>query len=113
MGRVTEGQRAGQVAQEVEAAFRSVSATCGLGPAAAARLRAHPGAAGKIRPLAGTSLDYQRHVVGRLLAGDPNPFRPVAATLLVYDTVGFREVTSRLHRALGLVRQEAQYLGRQ
>jgi hypothetical protein len=55
--------------------------------------------------LAGTSPEYQRHVIGRALAGDQNPFRMTSATLLVYDTVAFREVTSRLHRALGMIRK--------
>jgi hypothetical protein len=61
----------------------------------------------KVRSLANKSPEYQRHVVGRAAAGDANPFRPTAATLLVYDTVAFREVVSRLHRAAGLVRREA------
>ncbi len=62
--------------------------------------------------LARTAPDYQRHVTGRAAAGDPNPLRPVAATLLVYDTVAFREVTSRLHRAAGMVRGEAALLAK-
>lgn len=66
----------------------------------------------KVRELAGTSPEYQRQVIGRALAGDKNPFRMIASTLLVYDTVGFSEVTSRLHRALGSVRKEASFLAR-
>jgi hypothetical protein len=66
----------------------------------------------KVRALAGTAPEYQRHVIGRAVAGDANPFRPTAATLLVYDTVAFREVTSRLHRALGMIRLEVAVLER-
>ncbi len=94
-------------------AFRTVVTNCGLSPRQDRQVRAYPGASEKIRSLAGTSPEYQRHVVGRLLAGDPQPFNPIAATLLVYDTVAFREVTSRLHRALGGVRKEADLLNRQ
>jgi hypothetical protein len=36
----------------------------------------------------------------------------IASTLLVYDTVSFSEVTSRLHRALGSVRMEASFLAK-
>ena len=64
----------------------------------------------KVRELAGTSPEYQWHVIGRALAGDSNPFRMLASTLLVYDTVRFGEVTSRLHRAKGAVRKEAALL---
>ncbi len=56
-----------------------------------------------VRELAGTSPEYQRQVIGRALAGDRNPFRMIASTLLDDDTVRFGEVTSRLHRALGSV----------
>ncbi|HEY2784430.1 MAG TPA: hypothetical protein VGJ05_05590 [Fimbriiglobus sp.] len=63
-----------------------------------------------LRELAGTSPDYQRHVVGRAADGDANPLRMIAATMLVYDTVRFGEVTSRLHRAVGSVRREAVFL---
>jgi hypothetical protein len=66
----------------------------------------------KVRELAGTSPEYQRHVLGRAAAGGANPFRMTAATLLVYDTVRFGEVTSRLHRAVGMVRKEAALLTR-
>jgi hypothetical protein len=66
----------------------------------------------KVRELSGTSPEYQRHVIGRAMAGDTNPFRMIAATLGVYDTVRFGEVTSRLHRALGSVRKEALLLAR-
>jgi hypothetical protein len=66
----------------------------------------------KVRALAGTSPEYQRHVIGRAAAGDSNPFRMIAATLLVYDTVAFSEVTSRLHRALGMIRKEVAVLER-
>jgi hypothetical protein len=66
----------------------------------------------KVRALAGTAPEYQRHVTGRAAAGDANPFRVIAATLLAYDTVAFREVTSRLHRALGMIRKEAAVLER-
>jgi len=66
----------------------------------------------KVRALVGTSPEYQRHVMRRALAGDTNPFRMTAATMLVYDTVKFGEVTSRLHRAVGLVRKEATLLTR-
>jgi hypothetical protein len=62
--------------------------------------------------LARTAPEYQWHVTARAAAGDVNPLRPVAATLLVYDTVSFREVTSRLHRAAGMVRGEAALLAR-
>jgi hypothetical protein len=98
---------------KVETAYQTVARNCGLRPAALARLQAHPQAAAKIDSLARTSPEYQRHVVARLLAGDRRPFEPIAATLLVYDTVGFYEVTSRLHRVLGSVRQEVQYLDQQ
>jgi len=64
----------------------------------------------KVRELAGTSPEHQRHVIGRALAGDPNPNKKIAANLLVYETVGFYEVTSRLNRALGYLRIEAQFL---
>jgi hypothetical protein len=61
----------------------------------------------KVRAQAGTSPECQRHVMGRAAAGDPTPSRMIAATLLVYDTVAFREVTSRLHRAAVMIRQAA------
>jgi len=61
----------------------------------------------KVRELAGTSPEYQQHVIGRASSGYNNPFCMIAATLLVYDTVAFKEVTSRLHRALGMVRKVA------
>jgi hypothetical protein len=64
----------------------------------------------KVRELAGTSPEYQRHVIDRALTQDSRPFRMIAATLHIYDTVAFREVTSRLHRALGLVRKESAFL---
>jgi hypothetical protein len=98
---------------KVETAYQTVARNCGLRPTAFARLQAHPQAAAKIGSLARTSPEYQRHVVARLLAGDRRPFEAIAATLLVYDTVGFHEVTSRLHRVLGSVRQEVQYLDQQ
>lgn len=66
----------------------------------------------KVRALAGTSPEYQRHVIGRAVSGDTTPFRMISATLLVYDTVAFKEVTSRLHRARGMIRQEAALLER-
>jgi hypothetical protein len=66
----------------------------------------------KVRQLARTSPEYQCHVIGRALASDTNPFQMLASTLLVYDTVRFGEVTSRLHRALGSVRKEAALLAR-
>jgi hypothetical protein len=66
----------------------------------------------KTRALAGTSPEYQRHVIGRAESGDSNPFRMIAATLLVYDTVAFSEVTSRLHRALGMIRKEVAVIER-
>ncbi len=66
----------------------------------------------KVRALAGTSPEYQRHVIGRAVSGDTNPFRMISATLLVYDTVAFAEVTSRLPRALGMIRKEAAVLER-
>lgn len=66
----------------------------------------------KVRELAGTAPEYQRHVIGRAAAGDPNPFHSIAATLLVYDNVAFKEVTSRLHRALGMIRKEVAVLER-
>ena len=80
-----------------------LTATCGA--AAGRRVAADPGRfpADQVRALAGTAPDYQRHVLARAAAGDPAPFRMTAATLLVYDTVRFGEVTSRLHRAVGLV----------
>lgn len=63
-----------------------------------------------VRSLARTSPENQRHVVGRALAGDPDPFLKTALSVLVYETVAFREVVSRLERALGLLRAEAAYL---
>src|SRR4051794_7384556 len=112
MGRAAKTHEEDLNDPKVRAAFRSVASACGLGRAESRRLRAFPGAAGEIRSLAGTAPEYQRHVVDRLLAGDRSPFRTIAATLLVYDTVGFDEVTSRLHRALGMVREEAGHLER-
>lgn len=66
----------------------------------------------KIQSLARTSPEYQRHVIGRWRAGDTKPGRMIAATLLIYDTVNFNEVTSRLHRALGSVLKECRFLQR-
>ena len=34
----------------------------------------------KVRALAGTSPEYQRHVIGRAVSGDTNPFRMISAT---------------------------------
>lgn len=66
----------------------------------------------EVQYLASTSPEYQRHVVERARKGDRNPVRPIAATLLVYDTVSFRDVTRRLYRALGTIRSEAAHLTR-
>src|SRR6185436_484021 len=96
----------------VRDAIRKVSQNCGLNAAKIRKLKAHPNTTKKIRPLARTAPEYQRHIVDRLLAGDRNPFRPIASTLHIYDTVGFHEVTSRLHRAVGTVRKEVDFLDR-
>jgi hypothetical protein len=89
-----------------------IAANCGAGAGRA--VASDPGrfTGAKVRALAGTSPEYQRHVIGRASSSDTDPFRMTAATLLVYDTVAFREVTSRLHRALGMVRKEAAFLER-
>lgn len=95
---------------QLKAAFERVAKSCGICDADLRTLRSHPKVLDKVRPLAGTSPEYQRHVVERLLAGEQNPFKMIAATLLIYDTVKFGEVTSRLHRALGWIRKEEQFL---
>ena len=98
--------------EKYKKAVQALVANCG--PAAAEILSTDPArfTDEKVRALAGTSPEYQQHVIGRTGAGDTNPFRIIAATLLVYDTVRFGEVTSRLHRAVGMVRKEAAYLSR-
>lgn len=97
----------------LQAAIRIVVKNCGLDAAQSRRLRSHPKAnQKKLSELAGRAPEYQRYVVERLLAGETNPFKRIASSLLVYETVGFYEVVGRLHRALGSVRTDAEYLDR-
>ena len=103
---------AAQGRREYRRAVETIAANCGAAAGAILAGDRTRFTDRKVRELAGTSPDYQRHVLGRAAAGDTNPFRMTAATLLVYDTVRFGEVTSRLHRAVGMVRQEATFLTR-
>jgi hypothetical protein len=64
----------------------------------------------KIGMLSRTSPEYQRHVLNRIRAGHTTPLKKTAACVLVYETVSFREVVSRLERALGGVRKEAKFV---
>ncbi len=64
----------------------------------------------KVRVLAGTSIENQQYVIDRAFAGDRNPFKKTAASVSIYETVGFYEVITRLGRALGQLRDEAAYL---
>jgi hypothetical protein len=93
-------------------ALRAITANCGAKARTLIASNREMFTAKKVRSLANTAPEYQRHVIGRALAGDTNPFRMIAATLLVYDTVAFGEVTSRLHRGLGMIRKEAAVLER-
>lgn len=93
---------------KVQNSFRAVSDTCGLTPSESRRLVSFPRAGNKICELSGTHLDYQKHVVRRLLAGEKQPFEKNASSLAVYETVSFKEVNSRLRRAWGKVRREAE-----
>jgi hypothetical protein len=98
--------------QKFRRAVETISANCG--DRAKVILLSSDGrfpAAG-VRELAGRSPEYQRHVLRRATAGDPTPLRRVAASVLVYETVAFREVVSRLARAAGFVRKEALLLER-
>lgn len=65
-----------------------------------------------VRELSGTSPDYQRHVLTRAEAGDPKPLKKIAASLVVYETVAFYEVVTRVGRAVGCVRREAALIDR-
>ena len=64
----------------------------------------------KIRYLAGTSPEYQRHVLQRLASGDCRPLRHTAESVFVYDTVSFKEILSRLYRGEGCLRMDVAYL---
>lgn len=71
-------------------------------------LSRHPAFMSKdIETLSRTSPEYQRHVLNRVRAGHLKPLDKTAACALVYETVSFREVISRMERALGAVRGEA------
>ena len=62
---------------------RAVEVVAGNGTGTWARrlIDTHPAfTPARLRALAGTAPDYQRHVLGRARAGDPRPFTPVAAT---------------------------------
>lgn len=98
--------------QKYQRAVETIAANCGS--RARAILLADDGRfpAGDVLELAGRSPEYQRHVLGRAAAGDPDPLKRIAASLLVYETVAFREVVSRLDRAAGSVRKEALLLER-
>lgn len=96
-----------------DTALRQVATTSELSSAETKLVRMHQKTTVKtIGALSRTSPEYQRHVIERLLAGDKAPYKPRASTLLIYDTVKFEEVTSRLHRALGSVKKEARFLER-
>jgi hypothetical protein len=98
--------------QKYHRAIETITANCG--DRARAILLSDDGrfpAAG-VRELAGKSPEFQRHVLRRAAAGDRAPLKRIAASLLVYETVAFREVISRLDRAAGFVRKEALLLER-
>jgi hypothetical protein len=98
--------------QKYRGAVETIAANCGAEAKALVAGDPERFSDKKVRALAGTSPDYQRHVIGRAAAGDKSPFRLIAAATLVYDTVRFGEVTSRLHRAVGMVRKEAALMAR-
>lgn len=60
--------------------------------------------------LSRTSPEYQRHVLDRIRVGHATPLKKTAACSLVYETVSFQEVISRLERAVGGVRREATFI---
>jgi hypothetical protein len=95
--------------QSLMEALALIEGNCG--PQARQLLSGHPALMPKaIMELAGTSPEYQQHVLDRIRAGHARPLNKTAASVLVYETVGFYEVPSRMHRALGNVRHEAAYV---
>jgi hypothetical protein len=98
--------------QEYRRAIESISANCGDQARAILLSDVSRFPAVKVQELAGTSPEYQRHVLGRAAAGDKLPLKRIAASLRVYETVAFREVLSRLYRADGFVRKEVLLLER-
>jgi len=66
-----------------------------------------------IGTLSRTSPEYQLHVLDHIRAGHPKPLKKTACCVLVYETVSFREVVSRLERALGSVRREVAFVNAQ
>ncbi len=98
---------------KIERAFQVISANCNLTPEESNRLLTSPKAVEKIASLSRTSPENQRHRVQRFLVGENAAFdKRTVSTVRIYETVKFGEVPSRLHRALGLVRKEVEYLGR-
>lgn len=95
---------------KLSAAVSTIAANCGPG-ARRLLLSNHVKLTNKtVRYLAGTSPEYQRLVVDRLRHGEADPLKHTALSVLVYDTVSFKEVLSRLDRALGDLRSEERYL---
>ncbi|MBA4191449.1 MAG: hypothetical protein C0467_26010 [Planctomycetaceae bacterium] len=98
--------------EKYDRAVEVIAANCGAGTKQLITSDRERFKGKKVRALAGTSPEYQRYVIGRAVSGNANPFQMISATLLVYDTVAFKEVTSRLHRAVGMLRTEAAVLER-
>src|SRR4051812_33455408 len=89
---------------ELASAVECVERNCGLN-SGELLLFGHPALTPQaIKTLSGTSPEYQRHVLDRIRAGHTTPLKKTAACALVYETVSFREVISRMERALGGVR---------
>ena len=73
--------------EKYQRAVDVVARNCGGAGVRALLIGGHPRLDPKaVRVLAGTSPEYQRHVLGRALAGDPDPLEKTAESVLVYET---------------------------